>query len=310
MEIAWSFGSRRVARMAESRLKKLAERNGFTSVLYNLPRLVKGYQPIFLDYPVKAVPRYGFGKPAHPELAAMLSERDESYRATLTSFLEFTEALLKIPAEQARTSTEPSWKNKWLEGLDTLALYGFVAGRKPAMYLEVGSGYSTKVVRRAITDQGLATKVVSIDPQPRAEINALCDRVIRQPLENCDLGVIDELGAGDIFFLDGSHRSFMNSDVTVFFLEILPRLKPGVVVHIHDIYLPMDYPPDRSHWYYSEQYLLAAGLLAGHKNYEVLLPNFYVASTPGVCNVLSEFWSRPQLAGVSQSGCSFWLETR
>jgi hypothetical protein len=296
--------------MGESALKKMAERNGFTSVLYNLPRLAKGYQPIFLDYPVKAVPRYGFGKPAHPELSTILSARDENYRATLSSFLQFSDYLLKISLREPKTSTKPSWINRWLEGLDTLALYGFVAGRKPAMYLEVGSGYSTKVVRRAIKDQGLPTKLVSIDPQPRAEINDLCDRVIRQPLENCDLSIINELKAGDIFFLDGSHRSFMNSDVTVFFLEILPRLKPGVIVHIHDIYLPMDYPPDRSHWYYSEQYLLAAGLLAGHKNYEVLLPNFYIASTPGVAGVLTDFWRQPQLAGVAQSGCSFWLETR
>ncbi len=296
--------------MADSTLKKLAGRNGFASVFYNLPRLFKGYQPIFLDYPVHPVPRYGHGKPAHPELTAILGEGDARYRETLTNFLTFTDNLLAIPTRETPGSTEPCWINRWLEGLDTLALYGFIATRKPRIYLEVGSGFSTKVVRRAIKDQQLTTELISIDPQPRAEINSLCDRVIRQPLESCDLSIINELNSGDIFFLDGSHRSFMNSDVTVFFLEILPRLKPGVLVHIHDIYLPMDYPPDRAHWFYSEQYLLAAGLLAGHKNYEVLMPNFYIAQTPEVASALDAFWQNPQLHGVSHTGYSFWLQTR
>src|ERR1035438_7582905 len=149
--------------------------------------------------------------------------------------------MLAIPVCQPKTSDEPCWVNKWLSGLDTFALYGFVATCNPAVYIEVGSGFSTKVVRRAIRDMGLATRLVSIAPSPRAEIDRLCDEVIRQPLEACDLSLFDRLGSGDIFFMDGSHRSFMNSDVTVFFLEILPRLQPGVLVHIHDIFLPLDY---------------------------------------------------------------------
>ena len=54
-------------------LKRLARKNGFLYALYNIPRLAKGYYPIFLDYPVRPVPRYGYGKPPHPELYAMFS---------------------------------------------------------------------------------------------------------------------------------------------------------------------------------------------------------------------------------------------
>jgi hypothetical protein len=199
--------------------------------------------------------------------------------------------------------------------LDTFALYGFVTDRKAALLLEVGSGYSTKVARRAIRDHRLSTKIISIDPHPRAEIDQLCDEVLRQPLETCDLSVVDRLGPGDIFFLDGSHRSFMNSDVTVFFLEILPRLKPGVLVHLHDIFLPLDYEPwwlcrFYPHRYWSEQYLLAASLLAGHSGYEVILPNSYIGITPRLANLLDAFWKGPQLAGVSRKGSSFWMQTR
>jgi len=115
--------------------------------------------------------------------------------------------------------------------------------------------------------------------------------------------------------MDGSHRSFMNSDVTIFFLEILPRLKSGVLVHLHDIFLPLDYPPYWEyryypHRYWSEQYLLAASLLAGHRNYEILLPNRHISDTPLLASLLDGFWADARLAGVPRTGCSFWIQMR
>jgi hypothetical protein len=291
-------------------LRKFSERNGFLSVLYNIPRLAKGYQPIYLDYPVKPVARYGYGKPPHPELTRILEAGEGKYIESLSRFLDLSRHLLNIPLRHSKSPLEPCWINKWFDGLDTFALYGFVATGRPSLYIEVGSGYSTKVVRRAITDHQLGTKLVSIDPHPRAQIDKLCDEIIRQPLEDCDLTLIRDLKAGDVFFVDGSHRSFMNSDVTVLFLEILPRLKAGVLVHIHDVYLPLDYMPNRAHWYYSEQYLLAASLLAGHSGYDVILPNNYISITPHLANVLVPFWGLPELTGVPQNGCSFWLRTQ
>lgn len=295
-------------RMPKRTLRQIAEQHSLTSVLYNLPRLAKGYMPIFLDYPVESTPRYGYGKPAHPELTAILSFGDERYRTILADFLRIAPELRRIPRHVRNTSPRPSWNNKWLASLGMFALYGFIAARGPSLYVEVGSGFSTRVVRQAIRDLGLRTEIRSIDPQPRAEIDLLCDKVIRQPLERADLSFISDLNAGDILFIDGSHRSFMNSDVTVFFLEILPRLRRGVIVHIHDIYLPLDYQPERAHWFYSEQYLLAASLLAGHKNYEILLPNHYVSLTESVHEVVGKFWQHSNLGGAPIHGCSFWIE--
>lgn len=296
-------------------LRRLADGHGFLSILLNLQRVAKGYQPIFLDYRAEPIPRYGYGKPAHPALAKILARDDDRYRKLLTQILELRDKLLRIPLQEPASSPEPCWINEWQDGLDTFALYGFLATRNPALVLEVGSGYSTKVARRAIRDNQLRTKIVSIDPRPRAEIDSLCDEVLRQPLEQCDLRVVDRLGPGDIFFMDGSHRSFMNSDVTIFFLEILPRLRPGVLVHIHDIFLPLDYKPwwlERfyPHRYWSEQYLLAASLLAGHNNYEILLPAHYVSITPEIASTLDDFWKQPQLAGVPRGGSSFWIQTK
>ena len=70
----------------------------------------------------------------------------------------------------------------------------------------------------------------------------------------------------------------MNSDATVFFLEILPRLPGGVLVGIHDVFLPYDYPRDYADRYYSEQYLLAAHLIAGNPALEPVLPGLTVRS--------------------------------
>jgi hypothetical protein len=92
--------------------------------------------------------------------------------------------------------------------------------------------------RYAIRSGNLKTTISSIDPNPRADINKLCDHVFRANMEQFDPKLFQELEAGDILFFDGSHRIFSNTDVTVFFLEVLPRLKPGVLVHIHDIFLP------------------------------------------------------------------------
>jgi hypothetical protein len=296
-------------------LRKYADGHGFLSVMLNVRRLMNGYQPIFLDYPVEAVPRFGYGKPAHPELTRILSANESEYSKTLSEFLNFSSELFGIPVSAPKESPEPSWLHDWLDGLDTLALYGFAASGRSALYLEVGSGYSTKVVRRAIKDRNLATKIVSIDPNPRAEVDRLCNEVVRKPLEKCDLKVFDRLASGDILFMDGSHRSFMNSDVTVLFLEILPRLKSGVLVHLHDIFLPWDYPPYWDlqfypHRYWSEQYLLAAGLLAGQSAYDIVLPNHYVSITPHLATLLDQFWSDKRVAGVPRNGSSFWIRMR
>src|SRR5687767_8261872 len=142
---------------------------------------------------------------------------------------------------------------------------------------------------------------------PRVEIDALADTIIRQPLENMKvLSFADDLQANDILFIDNSHRSFPNSDVTVCFLEILPRLKKGVIIQIHDVYLPYDYPQFMCDKYYNEQYVLAALLLGGN-NYETILPNFFVSEDKELSFILQPVWNHENLQGVEKHGGSFWL---
>jgi len=107
-----------------------------------------------------------------------------------------------------------------------------------------------------------------------------------------------------VVFFDGSHRCLPASDVTIFFLEILPRLRSGTIVHIHDIFLPADYPPAAFGRYWSEQYLLAAYLLGGAKGLEVMLPGAYL-STHSDARPLIAAALGPESAAAG--GSSFWL---
>jgi hypothetical protein len=156
----------------------------------------------------------------------------------------------------------------------------------PKTYLEIGSGNSTKFARESITNNQLGTKLISIDPNPRAEIDAICDQVVRTPVEDLPLTIFEDLVSGDILFVDNSHRASANSDVTVFFMDILPNLPPGVLVHLHDICLPWDYAEEQAEDAYSEQYLLATALLMGSK-LKTRLPNLFVTRTPELISILS-----------------------
>jgi hypothetical protein len=190
---------------------------------------------------------------------------------------------------------------------------------RPKRLFEVGSGHSTRFARRAISDHSTGTHITSIDPTPRAEIDEICDSVIRTRLEDADLHIFEELEPGDFLFIDSSHRTFPNSDVTIAFLDLLPRLKPGVILHFHDIFWPRDYPLEWSGRYYSEQYLLGAYLLGdASSRIEILMPNAFIsqdARLAEICSPLLEVpgirWSQdPAAWPFGIAGGSFWMRFR
>lgn len=240
----------------------------------------------------------------------MLERERSSYRERLADVLVERERLAMIPPHGRPESGEPYWINGWLPGLDAAVLYGLVARRAPARYVEVGSGHSTRFAARAIRDHGLATRIVSFDPSPRASVKGLAHDIRSTRLEDLAAGELAAAVApGDILFFDGSHRVFENSDVTVFFLEVLPSLPPGVLVQVHDICLPYDYPPGWERRWYSEQYLLAAYLLGGGAGIRFILPNAYVSADPELSRILDAIWVQPSHAAVERGGSSFWIET-
>jgi len=218
--------------------------------------------------------------------------------------------LAAVPLRGRPDSGEPYWDNGYLPGLDAAVLYGVLARRAPRRYVEIGSGHSTRFVARAIRDHALPTEIVSYDPSPRASVAGLAKEIHRVRLEDLPLDtLVGSLRAGDVLFFDGSHRVLENSDVTVFVLDVLPRLPAGVWVQIHDICLPYDYPPGWEGRWYSEQYLVAAYLLGGGAGLRILLPNAFVSADPELSRILDPLWSEPSLQGVVRGGSSLWLET-
>ncbi len=266
------------------------------------------FQNLFLEYKVELQPRYGHGKPPHPDLLRLIEKHRLNYEGLLGKVLRYKEYLWAIQdAKVEKDATKPAWNNQYLPGLDIATLYMMLAEFRPGQYVEVGSGHSTRVAYKAKKEQGLDTKIISIDPAPRAEVEGLATEVLRMPFEKVDTGFLLDLGPDDILFIDNSHRILPNSDATVFFLEILPRLRPGVIVHIHDVYLPYDYPPFMCERFYSEQYGLAMNLLANPGRYVPILPNYFISEDAALASVVEPLWAHPNLQGVERHGGSFWL---
>jgi hypothetical protein len=266
------------------------------------------FQSVHLDYYVDPRPRYGYGKPPHPGLYEIINAKRDLYKSILEEALGYRNSFLSISKNgQENDPNKPVYNNGFLPGLDIVGIYTILSRFRPETYIEVGSGNSTKVAYKAITENKLGTKIVSIDPMPRAEIDQIADTVIRKPFEETDFEFIFSLKENDVLFIDNSHRILPNSDSMVFYMEVLPRLAKGVIVHIHDIYLPYDYPQFMCDRFYSEQYGLAMFLLANSEKYRPLLPNYFISEDRELSSILDPLWNDPALKNVEKHGGSFWL---
>lgn len=264
-----------------------------------------------LDYPINSRQRWDQENP-HQELYNVINKNREIYKSNLQVFLPLSRYFTTIPERHTANSvsSEPCWINGWMPALDGVALYSFIVIHKPKIYMEVGSGNSTKFARKAIVDHNLDTRIVSIDPCPRAEVNKICDEVIRKPVEEIDIQIFDRLDTNDILYIDNSHRVFMNSDATTIFLDVIPRLRPGVLVEIHDVTLPYDYPTEWINRYYSEQYLLAAYILPKGNMFDIILPNTFISHDNELRSILAPLWEKEEMKNVETHGCSFWIRMK
>lgn len=263
---------------------------------------------IILDYAVDPVCRPISKSITGRKLIALINEatpRIDSVMQTMFA-LDWPKNLSKNVVEG---SIDPYWINGWFPPIDGLSLSAILKQHNPATFLEIGSGNSTKFARKAISEHNLRTKIISVDPHPRAEIDKICDEVIRSNLENANMSIFENLTAGDVVFMDSSHRSFMNTDVTVFFLEILPQLKQGVVYGLHDILLPNDYPNEWGSRFYNEQYLLAAYLIGGADDDAIIFPARYVTENMPYRQRLLDFGNQIGLPTFPDDGAGgFWMQ--
>ena len=172
-----------------------------------------------------------------------------------------------------------SYNNGYFEAVDAEIAYCLVRHFKPRRIVEVGGGYSSRVMAAALNlnlkRDGVRGELVTIDPYPdRIPQRTLSDRLhlITQKVQNVDLDLFLTLQSGDFLFLDSSHVVGIGSDVVREYLEIIPRLAGGVLIHAHDIFIPADYPREavlHNLAFWSEQYLLQA-LLMFNRQFEVL----------------------------------------
>jgi len=281
---------------------------GFKAFLKKARNTIQG-KIILLDYPWKPVSRYQQNLPINQHIQSNLEQNFDNYKRYIPSVLTYLDTFKSIPVALPGESHSVYWKNNYLPGLDLVFLYTLVREQKPAKIIEIGSGHSTAVMRRAIQDGQLSTQITCIDPQPRRKLSQLADVVLPMALENLTgFQIFNQLKPGDILFFDGSHLALPNSDVTVFFMEILPRLAPGVFIQIHDIYLPFDYPEDMVSRGYNEQYVLAQLLQFGWPGkMEVLFPAYWMSRQEIFQNEMDAGLWQYLPAQIEKHGGSFWF---
>jgi len=216
-----------------------------------------------------------FPAPETRELYPAVFDVFKSCEPAFEKFLGEMDGYAKIFSEFGKDHPPaPRWEQDWFPRLDGAAAYKMVRDCKPANIIEVGSGHSTRFMVQAINDGNLDTRFTAIDPAPRADISKLPITIHNDIVQNSRVEIFDQLGSGDILFIDSSHIAMPGSDVDFLFLNILPRLPSGVIVHIHDIFLPHDYPQSWEWRGYNEQQVVAPLLFSG---YEVLFSSQYAA---------------------------------
>ena len=151
---------------------------------------------------------------------------------------------------------------------------------EPARIIEVGSGYSTAVaLDESDSDDPLSEfEITCIEPFPERLFGLLTESdrdrvtVLQKPVQDVALEIYEELGPGDILFIDSTHVVKAGSDVVWLFLQVLPRLARGVAVHVHDVFWPFEYPTQwlREHRDWTEIYMLHAFLM-GNSCWEIML---------------------------------------
>lgn len=244
-------------------LRKVLKSNKYTYAVY---KSYKNSSAIYLDYDIEFKPRWD-NECGNPHLAKIIKSNRNTFLKNVNYLKKYRPIVDKI--NSGSLPFQIHWNNGFIPAFDGLSLM-WAAETAKSTYMEIGSGNSTMFAKAAILESGKGTRIVSIDPSPRADIDALCDEVIREPLEVIDVSYFIQLAPGDTLFVDISHRSFMNSDVTTFMLDVLPLIPKGVLIGIHDIFLPYDYFHTWAERAYNEQYLLGCYLLSNPNYFRVM----------------------------------------
>lgn len=191
-----------------------------------------------------------------------------NYQLTLLDKFDYYDELLEFPLDEEKTGPEFYYNNSTYGPGDAEYLYSIIRLVKPRRIIEIGSGYSTLMAINAIRknkqeNESYSCSHVCIEPYEHSWLNEMDIELKRDLVENIDTSFFENLGPGDILFIDSSHIIRPQGDVLYEILELLPTISSGVLIHIHDIFTPKDYHKEwvlNKHRLWNEQYLLEAFL--------------------------------------------------
>ena len=210
----------------------------------------------------------------YPELEAVFRAAEPAMEMVLSDI----EAAADDLASLNGPPPIPRWDQSWFPRLDGAAALAIIDRSVPMRIIEVGSGHSTRFLAQGVAWSGsVDCELVCIDPQPRADLHGL-GTLRQRVLEKVDISDFAALEAGDVAFFDSSHILWPGSDVDMILNRILPVLRPGVLVHIHDVLLPDPYPPEWEWRGYTEHNGLS-GWLCGRT--EILWASHYARTRMG-----------------------------
>lgn len=196
-----------------------------------------------------------------------INMHDEAQLQLLTQLIKYTKEYLQFGVD-APTRDFPYYvKNGTFGEIDGDVLYALVRHLHPKNVIEIGCGWSTRLIDKALVKNECAGSLVCIDPYPKPWLlsgEVHIERLIASPIQKVELTVFDSLQSGDILFIDSTHVVKTGSDVCHEIFNILPRLKPGVLIHFHDIFMPEEYPKEwlfKNNVFWNETYLLQAFLM-------------------------------------------------
>ncbi|MEA3493208.1 MAG: class I SAM-dependent methyltransferase [Candidatus Margulisiibacteriota bacterium] len=214
-----------------------------------------------------------------------LDFKEKDQLALLNEFSKFQKEYNDIPIKKTATANQYYLLNGKYDGIDGYSLYCMIRHFKPKRIIEIGSGFSTLLTAQACLknkeENGEDTKLIAIEPFPSNFLKAGfpgLSELITKKIQDADLKLFDQLQAGDFLFIDSSHVLKIDSDVKLEYTNILPRLKKDVIVHVHDIFLPAEYPKEFIFgllFLFNEQYLVQS-ILANSDNYEILWAGHYM----------------------------------
>lgn len=260
-------------------LKKMIHRSGF----YRL-----AFAPGHYASPIPDVEEAI--KALHQSTNLPVKDIDLQPSKQLQLLCELTPYIKKIPFKESATDSNFRYyyNNTMFQRMDGTLLYALLMHFQPQKYYEVGSGFSSGLVLDVNEAEKLNLELTFIEPYPERLESILKENdrantsIYKKKIQEVDISIFKELNQNDILFLDTSHIVKTGNDVTFWLFNILPVLKPGVIIHIHDIFWPFEYSENwiKEQKCYNEIYLIRAFLM-NNPAYEILFFNHYIQSEYG-----------------------------